>query len=727
MAAFDLSAVLSVAPHLRVVSLPAEGGVALVGECEHFGLPAAEVATVVAALDGLTDVDGVVAAVADRLKPARSLSILQQLCEKGLLRPIEEGARGEQAFLSGLGLGTGPAVALHTVADQPAEASVPGSHKTAEAITTQALQAAGLRIDASAPTVILLLSDYLQPAAQAQTAPILASGRRCFWLKPGGLRPFFGPLFTGDPAQACPSCLRQQLSEQRPVEAFAQQRVPADNAGIPRAELAASLAAAANLAALQLRRILSSSEAAASMGTLWTLEFSRLALSAHAVRRLPQCPTCGDPGWMRRHGEQPVQLGSAPIAFSQDGGLRIESPAESYARCAHLVSEVLGPVTHLTPMPGVTARPELVWSSGYRVRPAQLTPGESFYRRCAGKGTTLEQARMSALSECIERYAGLYRGDEAILQASASELGDAAIDLDQLHLFSAAQRAQGHGVPPSLPPEQRIAWTPAWSLLSGERRYLPLAYCFSEVPLDHGGRYCRPSSNGSAAGNCLEEAILQGLFEAVERDAVAIWWYSRLPRPPVLADGPTAARLAAERDALARLGWSMCALDLTHDLGIPVVVAVGTRRDDDRLALGFGCHSHPDLALRRAVSELHQVVLPPAPLRTPFTGMAASQLPFLFPQDAAPRQAPLKPPASADLRDHVLHLSAHLFSRGLDMWVVDKSRADLPLAVAQVTVPGLRHAWPRLAPGRLYSVPVALGWLPAPLAETELNPAPLLI
>lgn len=61
------------------------------------------------------------------------------------------------------------------------------------------------------------------------------------------------------------------------------------------------------------------------------------------------------------------------------------------------------------------------------------------------------------------------------------------------------------------------------------------------------------------------------------------------------------------------------------------------------------------------------------------------------------------------------------------MWVVDKSRADLPLAVAQVTVPGLRHAWPRLAPGRLYSVPVALGWLPAPLAETELNPAPLLI
>ena len=80
---------------------------------------------------------------------------------------------------------------------------------------------------------------------------------------------------------------------------------------------------------------------------------------------------------------------------------------------------------------------------------------------------------------------------------------------------------------------------------------------FSEAPLDRGGRYCRPSSNGSAAGNRLEEAILQGLFEAVERDAVAIWWYSRLPRPPVLADGPTAVSFAAERAALARLGWSI--------------------------------------------------------------------------------------------------------------------------------------------------------------------------
>jgi hypothetical protein len=57
----DLFAVLTLAPHLRAVSLPNDGGLALVGECQQFRLPAGEVSRVVQALDGATDVDGVLA------------------------------------------------------------------------------------------------------------------------------------------------------------------------------------------------------------------------------------------------------------------------------------------------------------------------------------------------------------------------------------------------------------------------------------------------------------------------------------------------------------------------------------------------------------------------------------------------------------------------------------------------------------------------------------------
>lgn len=56
-------------------------------------------------------------------------------------------------------------------------------------------------------------------------------------------------------------------------------------------------------------------------------------------------------------------------------------------------------------------------------------------------------------------------------------------------------------------------------------------------------------------------------------------------------------------------------------------------------------------------------------------------------------------------------------SSGLDVVVLNQSRPDLELSVVRVIVPGLRHFWRRLGPGRLYDVPVRMGWLTAPTPE----------
>jgi len=44
------------------------------------------------------------------------------------------------------------------------------------------------------------------------------------------------------------------------------------------------------------------------------------------------------------------------------------------------------------------------------------------------------------------------------------------------------------------------------------------------------------------------------------------------------------------------------------------------------------------------------------------------------------------------------------------------------LSVTRVVVPGLRHFWRRLGPGRLYEVPIRQGWLAHPIEEETLNP-----
>jgi oxazoline/thiazoline synthase len=39
-----------------------------------------------------------------------------------------------------------------------------------------------------------------------------------------------------------------------------------------------------------------------------------------------------------------------------------------------------------------------------------------------------------------------------------------------------------------------------------------------------------------------------------------------------------------------------------------------------------------------------------------------------------------------------------------------------------VIVPGMRHFYRRFGPGRLYDIPVKLGWLDRAIAEADVNP-----
>ncbi|MFC7478867.1 hypothetical protein ACFQX7_00700 [Luedemannella flava] len=54
--------------------------------------------------------------------------------------------------------------------------------------------------------------------------------------------------------------------------------------------------------------------------------------------------------------------------------------------------------------------------------------------------------------------------------------------------------------------------------------------------------------------------------------------------------------------------------------------------------------------------------------------------------------------------------------------MLDQSRADLELRVARVVVPGMRHFWRRLGPGRLWDVPARLGRAGLAADEAAMNP-----
>ncbi|MCY3923789.1 MAG: YcaO-like family protein, partial [Chloroflexi bacterium] len=93
---------------------------------------------------------------------------------------------------------------------------------------------------------------------------------------------------------------------------------------------------------------------------------------------------------------------------------------------------------------------------------------------------------------------------------------------------------------------------------------------------------------------------------------------------------------------------------------------------------------------------------------------------------AAPRGRSDYPvPDTADTRDDVEHCRALVEARGMEFLVLDQTRPDIGMPVVRVIVPGMRHFWERFAPGRLFDVPVSMGWRANRLSEKELNPVPV--
>jgi ribosomal protein S12 methylthiotransferase accessory factor len=374
----------------------------------------------------------------------------------------------------------------------------------------------------------------------------------------------------------------------------------------------------------------------------------------------------------------------------------------------------------------------------------------------AGKGTTDAQARASVLCEALERHSGIFRGDEPRRKARLADLGDSAIDVRECLLFSPRQYRDRDAlnendspysfIPMPFDPDEEIEWSPLWSLTRQETRYLPTAFCYYDYPLSKKHRFCIADSNGNAAGNTVEEAVLQGFLELVERDSVALWWYNRLPRPGVDLASFNEPYLEKLTESLAGYDREMSVLDLTADLEIPVFAAWSRRKsgDSEQILMGFGAHLDARIALLRAVTEMNQMLsyLLRSPLedgrRVPVTDRETVEWlrtatmvnqPYLVPRADVPlrNRDDFRPSTGDDVAGEVRDCQARLERQRLEMLVLDQTRPEIGLPVAKVVVPGLRHFWTRFAPGRLYDVPVRMGWLKQPLREDQLNPIPMFL
>ncbi|MYW51685.1 TOMM precursor leader peptide-binding protein [Streptomyces sp. SID8376] len=758
--------------HLRA-EVVAGDATYLLSEYEVTALRARGLEQLAPLLDGTRDLSELQRELAPTMSASDVASLVGALGRAGLLHTRRSRAPG-----------TGdPALAAYwdlagVPADEPAatEVRVETVGDADATAVREALQSAGLTVRETdgAPTTsgtsgartgagltVVVTDDYLMP----ELAEVDARQRRIEapWLlvRPDGATAWLGPVFQPG-TNACWHCLAHRLRAHRVSEQPVRRALGlAGPVPRPRTAHPAARAAAAHLAALEAAKWLAGHRypAQSSLRLLAALD---LELTAHDVRRRPQCPACGDPGLVARQVKAPVQLRSRPKAAFAGGGHRALAPQQVLERYRHLVGPVTGVVSGIRR----DARgPAFLncYTSGRNLAlgGSSLTELRAGLRGISGgKGVTALDAEVSALCEALERYSGTLQGDEPRVRDSARALGEEVITPDRCLLFDPRQYADRHRwnarngafqqIPEPFDDTAQVDWTPVWSLTEKRHRLLPTGLLYFDPRSDAGvkpvagRRFVRADSNGSAAGSSLEDAVLQGFMELVERDAVALWWYNRsvVRGVDIAAFGD---RWALELiDAYRGLRREVWALDLTSDLGIPVFAALSRRIDQpaEDIMFGFGAHFDPHIALRRALTEMNQLV--PAVLGTGsgngyavddpellswWQGATVANQPYLLPDPVAegvgPGAYPHRP--TSDLRDDLTAVEELVRSRGLDLLVLDQTRPDIEMPVVKVLVPGLRHFWARFAPGRLFDVPVLLGRTPQPTDYQDLNPIPLFV
>jgi bacteriocin biosynthesis cyclodehydratase domain-containing protein len=603
-----------------------------------------------------------------------------------------------------------------------------------------ALGSLGVRVVKSgADLTVTLVNDYLEGRLAELNRQHLSDRTPWLLVQPSGIFPLVGPVFSPGKS-ACWTCLADRMKRNREIRAFL------DRAQDFRIALSPLMQntfgqSSIQLAAVEIAKAIATDFRTDLRDHIVSLDLLGSTIVRHYVPARPQCPACGrkalrDP----KRAPAPFVLGPGAKLVMTSGGYRTVS---SRATVAHFRK-------HVSPLTGVVSRLErieadLPLNTNYYAAHNFSGPARTLneLRRglsggSFGKGSTAEQGEASALMEAIERYSGIFQGDEIRVKRRFTDfpLGD-VISPNEVLLYSDAQYQappvsdDTHmEVPARFDRSAKIEWSPVWSLRDERFKYLPTSLLYFFYP---GGIAYHADSNGCAAGNTLDEAIIQGFLELVERDAYAIWWYNQLQRPQIDLSRFDDSYIRDLQNQLAETGRRLWVLDVTSDLGVPTFVAITHWMQNglENIEFGSGAHFDTRIALLRALTELNQFLSiglmgGGTGEKNSLDGVTPLRLqdhPYLIPS----KSPALRPDLGAkfgrlDTREQVISCVELAKQAGLDFLVLNQTRPDIEVPVVRVVVPGLRHFYRRFAPGRLYHVPVKLGLRDRPMLEDEVNP-----
>lgn len=268
------------------------------------------------------------------------------------------------------------------------------------------------------------------------------------------------------------------------------------------------------------------------------------------------------------------------------------------------VSSEIGLLHHIVRLPRMSADPHQI---SYGIWPADTTylSAEKFAGRSSGCGSNWQQAILTTIGETVERYAPAFYNMEESIFASYRNLGKHAIHPAAFALFHEEQYKQQQFHMQRFTEDLELHWFPAIDLTNGQTTYVPGQFIY--MPFSKDPCYVLPNtSTGLAAHSNYYKAVLNALFEVIERDSFTITWMNEIV--------PAKIRITAEVEAYIRdrfpseYDWHF--FDIRYDIDVPAVFGIcfGESEFGKFVAVGASCRATYGEALQKTIQEIGQAI-----------------------------------------------------------------------------------------------------------------------
>jgi len=304
-----------------------------------------------------------------------------------------------------------------------------------------------------------------------------------------------------------------------------------------------------------------------------------------------------------------------------------------------------------------------------------------------GKGATPHQAEASALMELAERFSffSFNNNPDNFIIEKYNNLKDKAISFELI-----AQSV--HDDSKELETTRKIfeniplKWTRAYNLTQDKEILIPFDWFFTINEF-----------NGPSAGNCVEEALSQGICEIVERHVSSIISRNRLKVPAINADSSTDPMVVEMIKKYRNTGVKFYLSDFSLDTGIPSVGVLAydplNFPEKSEIVWTAGTTPDPQKALSRAFTEVAQLA---GDFNTSSNYVASGLPKFSKLEDADFIISPDKevdintlPDLSNDnIKIEVQNLISALANKGMEVIVVNTMHPLLEIPAFYTIIPG---------------------------------------